>query len=254
MQDRSLYRSLRAACKITGTLRRLDYTWSYQHGHNPHLHLLLFTGQPEVDAAAVQGHLAQAWAQATAAHGRVADLAYGCRVRQVDPTPEDRAAVAAYLTNPSRRKKVDRDGLHLSAHGLLRCVAQTGQLDGPEARAWCEYARAFKGQHPFRATPALPQSQGEPQRDQGEDILPFRSWHRLTRPQRCQAEVLCRAGDLAALHVLASLSEQDEQPEAFSYEVYGDFAGGAGAAGGQRRGLQRWHAEMRGWSLAGSRG
>jgi hypothetical protein len=232
MQDRSLYRSLRAACKITGTLRRLDYTWSYQHGHNPHLHLLLFTGQPEVDAAAVQGQLAEAWAQATAAHGRVADLANGCRVRQVDPAPEDRAAVAAYLTNASRRKKVDRDGLHLAAHGLLRCVAQTGQLDGPEARAWCEYARAFKGQHPFRATPALLQPQGEPQREQGEDILLLPSWHRLTRPQRRQAEVLCRAGDLAALHVLASLSEQDEQPEAFSYEVYGDFAGGAGDAGG----------------------
>jgi hypothetical protein len=38
--------------------------------------------------------------------------------------PEDRAAVAAYLANPSRRNKVDRDGLHLSPHGLLGAHSQ----------------------------------------------------------------------------------------------------------------------------------
>ena len=138
----------------------------------------------------------------------------------MDPAPEDRAAVAAYLTNASRRKKVDRDGLHLAAHGLLRCVAQTGQLDGPEARAWCEYARAFKGQHVFRATPALPQPQAE--------------------PQRRQAEALCRVGDLAALQRLAGPSEEDEPPGAFSYEVYGEFAGGTGDAGGSGEDWTGW--------------
>jgi hypothetical protein len=145
-------RKLRDELGVLGMARRIEATWSDEHGWNLHVHLLVFAengGKASLDALAAA--MFSAWQSRLVREGRVApNRRHGLQAKVVDLSRAEEE-IAGYLTSAGSfahaTALADRVG-ESGRHGnrtpwQLLLDAQSG--DGGAARRWAEWEQVSKG-------------------------------------------------------------------------------------------------------------
>ncbi len=145
--------------ELAGLVRVVEITHSGRAGWHPHLHVLMVSTGPSLDAGAMWLDVLPRWAATVERHlGARPDLRHGVDVRPV----EDPAGLGEYVADsngwsvgaelasgPSKLGRHDS----VSPFQLLAAGALWG--DAAAADLWHEYEAATAGRRPIRASPGL---------------------------------------------------------------------------------------------------